>query len=761
MRPRTLITALATLAILAALASAPSASARLIAPPLPIGTSEAVLLDLQGQTVRAERINWRTGQARQFDFSFLPIVREQNYLQEYTAVLTRHGLWMVGPVIVLLQPDGKTHQIAFGGNQPVAVGLDDGSVLVLGTGRDHYVKEVFRVARKADGGGIEARPVAKPANLSHGANAVRLADGRVLVMDGYWQAGYAWLHDPRRETWEATAPTAGRSNRVALAALPDGRAVAVGVGLAGTRRDGDAHGAILWDPASGHWRALPPLPLSARIESFRATLPSLAVLPDGSLVMAGAMHRHVLLLRARGKDFADHWTLVGTLPGQHTGGVVQALGDREVAVLGGVHPHPNGQCCRDQEAKHRLSWRGDGRERGEAIGLARHDAAVAHRGDLSFIAGGWESFSQSTTIVQASAVAEIIDHRTGRTRELPALPAPLVDGRAQWLDEHRILVKAVAHDNTAESSFRGMDGRGLEMVSPGFLAILDRRDDSWRLLDDPRLRQAALAGVGNGKAVLVDPAARAWTMDLAHIDGEGVAELPRPIRRRQDAVSRLLADGRVIVAGGQVQSDLIAVVAAACPAADCPDQYRGFGSLLPSRRHEILDPAADRWRQSAASRGAGIAAAVRADGRVVKLGLLTPADGSGTLRWLLEESAPGGDAWRELALPAELTPTEAVGDRPCGNYAEAGHCSVQIEPAPEAERERLFLRHRRWDNAINGYRHDLWLRDDASGDWHAVARDLVDDGRLQPLALPAPATVDGAALRGATFGPGRIRLWRQ
>lgn len=54
---------------------------------------------------------------------------------------------------------------------------------------------------------------------------------------------------------------------------------------------------------------------------------------------------------------------------------------------------------------------------------------------------------------------------------------------------------------------------------------------------------------------------------------------------------RELADGRIIVAGGEVQVHKIALMSGDSQRADAADEYVGIGPYLPSRRHEIYDPA--------------------------------------------------------------------------------------------------------------------------------------------------------------------------
>lgn len=118
---------------------------------------------------------------------------------------------------------------------------------------------------------------------------------------------------------------------------------------------------------------------------------------------------------------------------------------------------------------------------------------------------------------------------------------------------------------------------------------------------------------------------------------------------------RALADGRVIVAGGEVLSEKIALLKNDSDRADAIDEYVGIGPFLPSRRHEIYDPASKRWRTSAPSRGAGGKVAILPDGRVLKIGQLPGKDkDDSNPPYLMEISNTEGTAWS--TWPTETLP---------------------------------------------------------------------------------------------------------
>lgn len=121
-----------------------------------------------------------------------------------------------------------------------------------------------------------------------------------------------------------------------------------------------------------------------------------------------------------------------------------------------------------------------------------------------------------------------------------------------------------------------------------------------------------------------------------------------PNERDQVQVQQL-DDGRVVVAGGAVRSERIALFSDNVAKPDAPDDYVPIGDFLPSRRHEIFDPATGRWTNSAPSGAPGGRVIILADGRVVKAGQAQRGpDDTGPVKVVLEISNAAGNAWTPL-----------------------------------------------------------------------------------------------------------------
>ena len=118
---------------------------------------------------------------------------------------------------------------------------------------------------------------------------------------------------------------------------------------------------------------------------------------------------------------------------------------------------------------------------------------------------------------------------------------------------------------------------------------------------------------------------------------------------------RGLADGRIVVAGGEIQTAKVALLTPDALGDDVPDEYVpdeyvGIGPYTPSLHHDIYDPATKAWRASAPSRGADGRVVIFDDGRVAKIGRL-PGENEADPHYVLEISTADGAAWSRV--PAE------------------------------------------------------------------------------------------------------------
>ena len=178
-----------------------------------------------------------------------------------------------------------------------------------------------------------------------------------------------------------------------------------------------------------------------------------------------------------------------------------------------------------------------------------------------------------------------------------------------------------------------------------------------------QLRDGSLLEVGDAGVVTQwKPVARPGTAGQPATLALEPHAWPRLNRDRRSTESspvgvRELGDGRIIVAGGEVQSEKIALLTPDSQDPNAVDEYVGIGPYLPSRRHEIYDPASRRWRNSAPAVVPGGPVVVFDDGRVMKIGSVADesktADGQGKPdRRVPEISSADGTAWS--ARPAGL-----------------------------------------------------------------------------------------------------------
>jgi hypothetical protein len=236
----------------------------------------------------------------------------------------------------------------------------------------------------------------------------------------------------------------------------------------------------------------------------------------------------------------------------------------------------------------------------------------------------------------------------GTSNEVPTgdVDAIWPDGRIEALAPLRFArsgaaVIALADGSRVVAGGTGADSKAAEWLpaaaaaskQPRVLALEFSGEDAFGQSADGKL--LALRNDGTFEAITIQPGAK----------GEPAVRRARlaPVERRHRSgqagkvVIKGLADGRVIVAGGEEQPYKIALLQEDSMEPAAADRYVGAGEFEGARRYEILDPAHRTWRESAPARGSGGPVAVMDDGRVIKL-----AGG------VIESSNASGDAWRRL-----------------------------------------------------------------------------------------------------------------
>ena len=176
----------------------------------------------------------------------------------------------------------------------------------------------------------------------------------------------------------------------------------------------------------------------------------------------------------------------------------------------------------------------------------------------------------------------------------------------------------------------GSSSRRTEHVPPLELLPADVPIASarWQEIDYPMAGVAGIARLSDGSLLVVHADGDVDRLTISHADGNPVVErhafpslnhMRTATRLRYDSqiVVRELPDGRIIVAGGNVQHHRIALFHDEVFTVGAADRYVDVGEYSAARFYEIYDPDLGRWRESAFSTGASRSTAAFDDGRVV------------------------------------------------------------------------------------------------------------------------------------------------
>ncbi|MBT8078843.1 MAG: hypothetical protein KJO31_09690, partial [Gammaproteobacteria bacterium] len=200
----------------------------------------------------------------------------------------------------------------------------------------------------------------------------------------------------------------------------------------------------------------------------------------------------------------------------------------------------------------------------------------------------------------------------------------------------------------------------------------------WQKIDFPVNDVAGIGLLSDDSLLVTHTSGKVERLVITGSDGTPVVErfeFPSLNRKRgtsrrsydSDIIVRELSDGRIIVAGGNVQHHRIALLHDEVFADGAADHYVGVGEFSRARHYEIYEPDLEVWRESAFSKGASETAAVLDDGRVVTWGERKTSDyweqanryfNDEEGQMLLEISNTDGSDWR--LLEARLPPLVAM-----------------------------------------------------------------------------------------------------
>lgn len=738
---------------------------RTFAKPLPLDNAQTLYFERDGTHARLWRLDWQSNMATPSSLAGLPLNDDK---LRYTAVQTRAGLWLIGPVVMVVKPDGGTVTLpAFGADEPTVVALHDGSVFVLGSGMHNHTETLRRLTLTAQGIAVEAKGEL-PHSLSgkdvsykarYGVAALTLADGRVFTAGGGSSGDVqrAAIVDPQNGSVQVLPDMPHKRTFAALVSLPDGRVV-----VAGHEHlrcyDPDVRTVDVYAPQQNAWQSLPDLPFPLCSDAYNAEGPTGTVLPDGTIVLGGNLEQHVMTLRpdiASASGYARFWEVIGPTDRMRISGVLQALSNGEVVIAGGVHHLDFGGCCYGTPGAERVTLPAvrDQHERFASVNVPLQGAGIAQRGDRVFITSGRAFSFTSTGQLRYSTAAELLDLRSGRVQQLPSLPFVTGAAQAAWLDEDRVLVKGQFADPGNGGFQPGENLSSYIPASSGALAIFHVSQQQWGPpFDNEQLKDAQLLNALGDEALLLGGNGSILQMQLST---QRVNSLSSPAEVQFGAMGRRLVDGRVVVAGGNMKRTRISLIndecemATANPAQDCPEQFIGWGPLLPAVRYQWYTPSGSGgtalWQQSEIAPDADVEnteivqTLVDVQGRVLRL-VRTSAENKPQPDLWLVRSSSDGSGWQRLTLPNPVICAQG--------------CRLKLAADPRnPQAELLFLREGALEDGYSAQRfhrdkyhkeadrpsaplHVWWLDESASSaQWREVLQADDDGIRRQPQAL--------------------------
>lgn len=549
--------------------------------------------------------------------------------------------------------------------------------------------------------------------------------------------------DLKRRAWRTGPRMLEARSEAGATTLPDGSVlVSGGWTQAAGWSDGPSATAERWDPALDRFEPLPPMPNGNARHSFLTWRAPWGDTLMSVMGVSGAAHAFDPATRS--------WRVLGDFASGSEGG---GCGFFPFVLQGQAY-----------------AWN---QRRGEAQGSAGECQGLSSL-ELSLL-------RPAAPAVSAPAPeAVLVTHRVEGSF-LPAAggaPALWLGGRQHaGMNNHRLsgAVEAVARDGrvSAWPSLQvGRAGAHVLRLAGGVLALgvpaPGQAKSSWRAPDSPppaewlagpSARWQTVGGdvpaAGTALTTLPDGSLLALSADgtlrplrLSSREGRPWLEagswpaLNMPRRRgpnEEDDLGILaLGDGRVVVAGGAVREEKIALLTPDTDKPDAPDDYVPIGPYV-GQRCEVYDPKTRRWSVSEPAEHFGGRLLMVADGRVIKHGIVTVEEGSQapftrrrevfdpqTLRWSPFE--PAGSQlvedyrYRLFTLEGEILAAGHLA-APGAKAGNGGNGGIGLEWLNPVTRRWELLR--QWPDATSA----------ASG--RVIVRSLaVGGGRHKTLVIP-------------------------
>lgn len=559
--------------------------------------------------------------------------------------------------------------------QPKTLVLPDHSVLVMG-GKENNQRtnavELIKLQHEPQGDTLVAvRLPDLPGAIRTGYGLVALSDGRIMVLGGT-DSPYlgcspctadTYILDTEKKSWAAgpkmTEPRANPSTTL----LPDGSLLVAGGWTPSHTWGGPGSRTV------EHWD-----PIKNEFVKNAAFLPT-AVAMHRALWAKGEEGKQLLL--AGGNSAAVQAYEVSTGIWRLVGESIQGSERRGVSVASVLFQNrqyllrESGELGYSSEKgwsfiRLRLS---SGPGMGDVARNFDPDSGVTlYRSGLTFLSGknappalalGGSIHAGMNTYGITAAVDAIWPD--GHIQALPAFNYARTGAQAFRLSDGSILLIGGQVNGQANAGDVVESASSMEWL-PGSVAPQEAR---WQPLNEGWAQDKALGQMADGSLVAVDTSGGVSRIKFS-TDAQGkphfeIRELPplhqpRLFQYPTDLIVRGLPDGRIIVAGGEIQNERLAVMHEDSMDPNAADEYLRIGEAESTDNYEIYEPATGQWRQSSTSRADGGLLAVYDDGRVARLHAKKKeldTQGSPQEECEMEISSADGKTWSELKA-AEL-----------------------------------------------------------------------------------------------------------
>lgn len=281
-------------------------------------------------------------------------------------------------------------------------------------------------------------------------------------------------------------------------------------------------------------------------------------------------------------------------------------------------------------------------EPGHGFQLGREQPGLLDLGDTIIVAGG-----ASYRLNWAHSKAVDVLGVDGSVRHLPNLNHARTRPQVFRLRDGALVVTG------------GREGdhpvRLLEWLQP------DHAEAGWQVFEMPHTE--AWAQLADGDLVAIDPSGRierlrfepseSTTPTLTRSLFAMLARERAELRQGTPVVARGLADGRLVIAEGQIQPYRIAIAPSDEDGGSGELTYTGFGHWSHALDYDVYDPGTNTWQTSVPVRlPHGSPMQILGDGRVLRSGHSDiPPGGDVALEHAVELSRADGSGWENLPPP--------------------------------------------------------------------------------------------------------------